>query len=107
MRPYSEKLDAYDIHRYLYFAEITTQYKHSLTGKLILIFMREYSVQFYKIYFSETGYDPCEWGAKLEDRYYNNRAFNVSLTILWPFSLLECVWIQAKLVKPWQIKDEG
>ncbi|XP_020667220.3 sperm surface protein Sp17 [Pogona vitticeps] len=24
----------------------------------------------------KTGYDPCEWGAKLEDRYYNNRAFN-------------------------------
>ncbi|XP_077161227.1 sperm surface protein Sp17 [Paroedura picta] len=24
----------------------------------------------------KTGFDPTEWGAKLEDRYYNNRAFN-------------------------------
>ncbi|KAJ6658708.1 hypothetical protein lerEdw1_019868 [Lerista edwardsae] len=24
----------------------------------------------------KTGYDPTQWGAKLEDRYYNNRAFN-------------------------------
>ncbi|KAF7242150.1 Sperm surface protein Sp17 [Varanus komodoensis] len=24
----------------------------------------------------KTGYDPAEWGAKLDDRYYNNRAFN-------------------------------
>uniref|UniRef100_A0A2D4H421 Sperm surface protein Sp17 n=1 Tax=Micrurus corallinus TaxID=54390 RepID=A0A2D4H421_MICCO len=24
----------------------------------------------------KTGYDPTEWGAKLEDRFYNNRAFN-------------------------------
>ncbi|XP_042331010.1 sperm surface protein Sp17 [Sceloporus undulatus] len=24
----------------------------------------------------KTGYDPSEWGAKLDDRYYNNRAFN-------------------------------
>ncbi|XP_070622003.1 sperm surface protein Sp17 [Erythrolamprus reginae] len=24
----------------------------------------------------KTGYDPTEWGAKLDDRFYNNRAFN-------------------------------
>ncbi|KAH0623230.1 hypothetical protein JD844_031310 [Phrynosoma platyrhinos] len=24
----------------------------------------------------KTGYDPSEWGAKLEDRFYNNRDFN-------------------------------
>uniref|UniRef100_A0A8D0BQE2 Sperm surface protein Sp17 n=1 Tax=Salvator merianae TaxID=96440 RepID=A0A8D0BQE2_SALMN len=24
----------------------------------------------------KTGYDPCEWGAKLDDRFYNNRAFS-------------------------------
>ncbi|XP_033028103.1 sperm surface protein Sp17 [Lacerta agilis] len=24
----------------------------------------------------KSGYDPCEWGAKIEDRYYNNHAFN-------------------------------
>ncbi|XP_060106679.1 sperm surface protein Sp17 [Heteronotia binoei] len=24
----------------------------------------------------KTGFDPTEWGAKLDDRYYNNRAFN-------------------------------
>ncbi|KAM6432107.1 sperm surface protein Sp17 isoform 1-T3 [Liasis olivaceus] len=24
----------------------------------------------------KTGYDPSEWGAKIEDRFYNNRAFN-------------------------------
>ncbi|XP_063167263.1 sperm surface protein Sp17 [Candoia aspera] len=24
----------------------------------------------------KTGYDPSEWGAKLEDRFYNNYAFN-------------------------------
>ncbi|XP_061448900.1 sperm surface protein Sp17 [Rhineura floridana] len=24
----------------------------------------------------KTGYDASEWGAKIEDRYYNNRAFN-------------------------------
>nr|XP_060643205.1 sperm surface protein Sp17 [Anolis sagrei ordinatus]XP_060643206.1 sperm surface protein Sp17 [Anolis sagrei ordinatus] len=24
----------------------------------------------------KTGYDPSEWGAKLDDRYYNNHAFN-------------------------------
>ncbi|XP_054854186.1 sperm surface protein Sp17 [Eublepharis macularius] len=28
----------------------------------------------------KTGYDPSEWGAKLEDRYYNNRAFNEPAT---------------------------
>ncbi|XP_077775863.1 sperm surface protein Sp17 isoform X2 [Podarcis muralis] len=24
----------------------------------------------------KSGYDPCEWGAKIDDRYYNNHAFN-------------------------------
>ncbi|XP_034995315.1 sperm surface protein Sp17 isoform X1 [Zootoca vivipara] len=24
----------------------------------------------------KSGYDPCEWGAKIEDRFYNNHAFN-------------------------------
>lgn len=30
------------------------------------------------LYVSETGIDPAEHGAKMEDRFYNNKAFIVS-----------------------------
>lgn len=29
----------------------------------------------------ESGLDPAEWGAKLEDRFYNNHSFKVSKSI--------------------------
>uniref|UniRef100_A0A673A7K4 Sperm autoantigenic protein 17 n=1 Tax=Sphaeramia orbicularis TaxID=375764 RepID=A0A673A7K4_9TELE len=29
----------------------------------------------------ESGLDPAEWAAKLEDRFYNNHAFKVSVTL--------------------------
>lgn len=69
--------------------------------------MRECSLHFCKIYFSETGYDPCEWGAKLEDRYYNNHAFNVSLTIWWSSSPLQCAQTQAKIDRTPGGGDQG
>lgn len=35
------------------------------------------NVQTNACFVSESGLDPAEWGAKLEDRFYNNHSFKV------------------------------
>lgn len=35
-------------------------------------------VPLFSLFFAESGMDPAEWAARLEDRFYNNHAFNAT-----------------------------
>lgn len=35
------------------------------------------TLQLLYFYYLETNFDPAEWGAKVDDRFYNNHAFQV------------------------------
>lgn len=46
---------------------------------LIWIYFNELKISLKLLYFYylETNFDPAEWGAKVDDRFYNNHAFKV------------------------------
>uniref|UniRef100_A0A674J2X8 Sperm surface protein Sp17 n=1 Tax=Terrapene triunguis TaxID=2587831 RepID=A0A674J2X8_9SAUR len=48
----------------------------------------------------KTKFDPAEWGAKLDDRFYNNKAFEVGwagIAALMGLVLMQCTGLKSKI----------
>lgn len=56
------------------------------------------NVQTNACFVSESGLDPAEWGAKLEDRFYNNHSFKVLIKMRQHTLNLKIILVSSNVV---------